>query len=426
MSLYPTTARSKIRRLAAGRLISATGGAAAYTALNFTVWERTHSPGMQALSLLLTFGVAGLMGPFAGALGDRYDRRKVMIWCEAGSAMCFVVMAFLHAPLWLIAFAFASALTELPFFTASRAAIPNLVDSPDDVSWANSLVSTSVYGGIALGPLIGGVVVAATGASWVFALNAVTFFVSIALTLTVRGDYQQLHDGEAHDEHRGIAAGATFLWRDRVLRRMTIAWFVFVLGMGISMVADAALAERFGTRAIGFAALIACWGTGSVIGSTLGRFLKPATEPVWLVIASFGIGLAALGVGYAPMFVLVLCSLLVMGASDGLTMVAETGIMQRRTPDAVRSRAMAAFEGAVSLGLACAYLMAAPVLRWVGPQVTYRIGGVSALAAAVLLLPLLRLRSRGSTPEPAIAAAPPRYASAEALEASSVRDRHPV
>jgi MFS family permease len=344
------------------------------------------------------------MGPFAGALGDRYDRRKVMIWCEAGSAMCFVVMAFLHAPLWLIAFAFASALTELPFFTASRAAIPNLVDSPDDVSWANSLVSTSVYGGIALGPLIGGVVVAATGASWVFALNAVTFFVSIALTLTVRGDYQQLHDGEAHDEHRGIAAGATFLWRDRVLRRMTIAWFVFVLGMGISMVADAALAERFGTRAIGFAALIACWGTGSVIGSTL----------------------AALGVGYAPMFVLVLCSLLVMGASDGLTMVAETGIMQRRTPDAVRSRAMAAFEGAVSLGLACAYLMAAPVLRWVGPQVTYRIGGVSALAAAVLLLPLLRLRSRGSTPEPAIAAAPPRYASAEALEASSVRDRHPV
>ena len=66
MTLYPTQARAKIRRLATGRLISVTGGAAAYTALNFTVWSRTHSPGMQALSLLLTFGVAGILGPFGG------------------------------------------------------------------------------------------------------------------------------------------------------------------------------------------------------------------------------------------------------------------------------------------------------------------------------------------------------------------------
>ena len=99
MTLYPTQARAKIRRLATGRLISVTGGAAAYTALNFTIWSRTHSPGMQALSLLLTFGVAGILGPFGGALGDRFDRRKVMIWCEAVSAVFFAAMAFAHAPL---------------------------------------------------------------------------------------------------------------------------------------------------------------------------------------------------------------------------------------------------------------------------------------------------------------------------------------
>ena len=86
--------RSNVRRLALGRLISVTGGAAAFTALNFTVWDRTHSPWMQALSLLLTFGVAGLMGPFAGALGDRFDRRKVLIWSEAISAVFFAAMAF--------------------------------------------------------------------------------------------------------------------------------------------------------------------------------------------------------------------------------------------------------------------------------------------------------------------------------------------
>ena len=223
------------------------------------------------------------------------------------------------------------------------------------------------------------------------------------------------------------------LWRDRVMRRMTVAWFVFVLGMGMGMVADAALAEHFGVQAVGFAALIACWGSGSVIGSGLGRYLTQTTEPLWLVIGSFCIALAAFGVGFAPVFVLVLVSLFAMGTSDGLTMVAETGIMQRRTPDALRSRTMAAFEAVVSLGLAAAYLMAGPVLRALGPQATYRLGGLSALAAALLLLPMLALRTEDgpggasvadeqealqeSEPIGEVVTGAPRYTSAEALEA---------
>jgi MFS family permease len=431
MSLYPTAARSKIRRLATGRLISVTGGAAAYTALNYTVWSKTHSPGMQALSLLLTFGVAGILGPFGGALGDRFDRRWLMIVCESVSAVFFTAMAFTHTPGVLILLAFGSALADIPFFTASRAAIPNLVEDEDQVSWANSLVTMGVHTGIAVGPLIGGVLVATVGASWVFLLNALTFLVSVLLTVTVRGAYQESVGDEELDEHKGLAAGLAFLWRDRVMRRMTFAWFVFVLGMGMSMVADAALAEHFGAGSIGFAALIACWGTGSVLGSWLGRFLKPATEPVWLVLGSFGIALAAFGVGVAPAFAMVLVSLLAMGTSDGLTMVAETGIVQRRTPDVVRSRVMAAFEAVVSFGLAVAYLAAAPVLRAIGPQRTYALGGVAALAAAFLLVPMLALRRRqdppdgeAATEEPVereeplgeVVTGAPRYTSAEALE----------
>ena len=99
--------RANIRRLAIGRLISVTGGAAAYTALNFTIWDRTHSPGMQALSLLLTFGVAGILGPLGGALGDRFDRRKVMVSSEALAAVIFGAMVFAHDPGVLIALAFA-------------------------------------------------------------------------------------------------------------------------------------------------------------------------------------------------------------------------------------------------------------------------------------------------------------------------------
>lgn len=387
-----TSPRTAVRRLALGRLISVTGGAGAYTALNFTVWDRTHSPGMQALSLLLTFGVAGILGPFAGALGDRFDRRKVMIWAEAVASCFFVGMVFVDDPGLLIALAFGSAISELPFFSASRAAIPNLVESDDDIAWANSLITVGVHAGIALGPLLGGLIVASGGPTWVFGINAVSFIVSLILTITVHGRFSDLEGAAEEGEHEGITAGIRFLFGDPVLRRMSIAWLVFVLGMGMGMVADAPIAESFGTGATGFGFLIAAWGSGSVLGSAAGRWMTVKTEPLWVVVGAACISVAAIGVGLAPWFWVVLVSLLVMGTADGLTIVGENGIMQRRTPDAVRSRTMAAFEALISLGLFVAYLLAIPLLRAVEPQRVYLIGGVAAAAAAIVLIPILALR----------------------------------
>jgi MFS family permease len=398
--------KSNVRRLAIGRLISVTGGAAAYTALNYTVWERTHSPFMQALSLLLTFGVAGLVGPLTGALGDRFNRRTVMIWSEATSAVFFAAMVFAKDPGLLIALAFGSAIAELPFLSASRAAIPNLVGSDEDLSWANSLVSMGAHAGIAVGPVIGGGLVAilAPGetppadrlylaGAVVFGLNTISFLVSLAITLTVRGRFEEERSSEPQPEHEGVLAGAMYLFREPVLRRMAIAWLVFVLGMGMGMVADAPLAESFGTGGWGFGLLIACWGTGSVLGTIVGRWMNSRTESLWMVFGAAGVAVSAFGVGLFGLFPLVLVSLLVMGTSDGVSIVAENGIMQRRTPDAVRSRTMAALEAVLSLGLAIAYLAAGPVLRVVEAQTVYVIAGVFALGATFVLLPLIRLRA---------------------------------
>jgi MFS family permease len=402
--------RSNVRRLAVGRLISVTGGAAAFTALNFTVWERTHSPFMQALALLLTFGVAGLLGPLAGHLGDRFDRRKVMIWSEAVGAAFFTGMAFVDTPIWLILLAFGAAIAELPFFAASRAAIPNLVESEDDIAWANSLVTLGVHAGIAVGPVIGGLLLAAAGSRAVFAVNAVSFLISLGLTITVHGRFQEDRDG-LPNEHAGLSAGLVFLWREPVLRRLTIAWFVFVVGMGMGMVADAPLAEAFGSGELGYGLMIAAWGLGSTLGAGVGRFMTARTEPVWMVAGAAGITVTAVAVGFAPLFPLVLGALLVMGVSDGLTIVSENGMMQRRTPDEIRSRTVAAFEAVLSFGLAVAYIAAGPVLQVLSPQAVYRVAALGAGGALLILLPLLRLRtgaseteSEGETPHVAVMA----------------------
>ncbi len=408
--------RSNVRRLAFGRLISVTGGAAAYTALMFSVWHSTHSALWQSGTLLLTFGVVGILGPVTGNLGDRFDRRLVMIWAEVVAAIFFAAMAFVTRPALLVPLAFASAIAESPFWSASAAAIPALAKREEDIAWANSLLGIGRNAGIMVGPVIGGVLVAVIGdtygPSWVFGLNAATFLISAVLTISVRGSYRQERNAEEEAAHQGIGAGVRFLWREHALRRMTLAWLVFLLGAGMGMVADAPLAASFGVGAFGFGALIACWGGGSVLGSLLGRRLTARTEPLWLVLGAAGIALGHLGVGLAPLFSVVLVAGLVMGTSDGLTMVAETGIMQRRTPDAVRSRVMAAFDAVLSLGLAIAYVFAAPVLKAVGPQRVYLLGGVAATIATLVLIPLRRLgvdaeETVGSAPVAAGAVTPP-------------------
>jgi MFS family permease len=253
-------------------------------------------------------------------------------------------------------------------------------------------------------------------------LNAVSFLVSLVITLTVHGSFQQAHRTADEGEHAGMAAGIVFLWRDRVMRRMSTAWLVFLLGMGIGMVADAALADSFGAGPVGFALLITCWGTGSVAGSAAGRWMTRRSEPIWLVGAAFGISAAAFGVGFAPAFTIVLIALFLMGTFDGLSIVAENGIMQRRTPDAVRSRTMAAFEAVLSAGLAVAYLLAGPARELVGAQGVYRIGGATAFVAAVALLPLLRLRhdADGADLQEDSKGAEERFTSAEELESATL------
>jgi MFS family permease len=391
--------RSNVRRLAIGRLISVTGGAAAYTALMFTVWHRTHSAAWQSIALLLTFGVVGILSPLTGHFGDRFDRRKVMMISEAAAAVVFFAMAFMDAPKPLIALAFVSAMAESAFWSSSAAAIPNLVEREEDIAWANSLLGLGRNAGIMLGPVIGGVLLTALGSPWVFAINGATFVVSVFITMSVKADYSRAHSAAEQDEHQGIMAGLRFIWRDRPLRIMVMAWTVFLLGAGMGMVADAPLAEDFGAGSAGFGLLIACWGLGSVLGSLLGRKLTERTEPLWLVLGAAGIAVSGAGIFLAWTFPVVLVCLLVMGMSDGITIVAEQGIMMRRSPDAVRSRVTAGFEALLSIGIAIAYIFAGPVLKALGAQGVYGIGGVSAGLAAIILLPLLRLHGESATPE---------------------------
>jgi MFS family permease len=392
----PVTApRSAVRRLALARLISVTGSAAAYTALMFEIYDLTGSAVWLAAALLVTEGVSGAVGPFASVLGDRFDRRNVMIVSDLAAAACFAGMAVVaESPGPLVFIAFLSALAEAPFWPASSAAIPNLVPQ-DQVSWANSLVAIGRNVGIMLGPALGGILLAAVGAPLVFAINAASFVLSAMLVVSVRATF--VGDRSDEGEHHGIWAGFRFLVREPVLRRLSVAWLVLVLGIGMAMVGDVPLVKVvFDAGSAGFGLMIGLWGAGSVLGSLAGRWLSPGTELRWLVLGTAFVACIGIAIALSPWFALVLALNVVWGAGEGLTSVAEQNILQRRTPDSVRSRVLGAVEGLFHGGLAVSYVAAAFVLPVVGARGMYAIAGVAAGLAVLVLLPLL-----GRGPEPA-------------------------
>lgn len=386
----PTSPRTAVRILSLARLISLTGSTAAFTALFYTIYHRTGSAAWLSATLLLTFGVSGLIAPLAGILGDRFDRKRVMILSDLGGAVCFGAMALAHDPALLLAAGFLAAVAESPFWSASGAAVPNLV-LEKDLAWANGLLAAGRNAGVMIGPAVGGALIHAFGASWLFAGNGVSFVVSAILVATVRASFstgQPVGSQAEAKGYRGLRAGFAFLAKDRILRTILLAWFVFILGVGMAMVADVPLAELFGAGAIGYGLINASWGAGSVLGSLAGRRMSERSEVRYLVFGSIGISFCSLGIALSPLFWLVLALSLLFGLGDGMTMVAEQGIAQRRTPDAVRSRVMAAFDGGIHLALAGSYALGGIVVPTMGPRGAYALGGVAGILAVIVLLPV--------------------------------------
>lgn len=385
----PTPPRIAIRRLAAARVISVTGSEAAWIALMVAIYADTHSTVWMSAALFVAIGASGVATPLLGSLGDRIDRRRVMIGSELGAAaVAGVTVAFTHQPVALIALALTAAVAQSPYFSASTAAVPNLVPAAD-VAWANSTISIGRNAGALLGPILGGAVAGLVAPGAVFAANAVCFAGSAAMVASVHGTFADPHRANA-EEHEGLRAGFRFILADPVLRLITLAWVVLLFLLGPVLVAELPLARSFGAGAVGYGILVACWGGGAIGGSFAGRRLAVTNERVTMVGGCAVIGAGFALVAFAPVFAFALAGMATAGLAEGAVTVSEQGILQRRTPDAVRSRATAATEAAVMGAFALSFPAAGFMINLLGVRGVYLLAGFGCAVSALILIPAMR------------------------------------
>jgi len=368
------------RRLALGRLISLSGGSAAYIAIVAAIYGRTHSAVWISAAIFASVVASVASAPLAGWIGDHFDRRRVLIAADLSAAAVSLAMAISGQPWVLVLLLGLSSVAQSPFEPASAAALPNLVE-PADVARANALVAATSSAAYLAGPLLGGLVLGA-GASpaMLFAVDAATFVVSAVLVASIRRPF----GSGATDEHPGVLAGFGVIARDRRLRIPVLAGMVSLVGVGIVDVASYPLSLHLhgGTR--GYGAMTALLGGGGLLGAALAaRVLRAGPAPV--LVWSFAACAAGLALaGGAPVLAIGLGGMALAGAGRGLGDVAATTLIQERTSDAVRSRVFAAQEGAAHVAFSVSALSGGLLVQLASARGAFGVATAFGLAAALV------------------------------------------
>lgn len=381
-------------RLWAGQGISFVGDAVTLVALVVLVVELTGSASAVG-GILIAHFLPSLAAPLAGVLADRLDRRVVLVASDLSRAALVLGAAFARDLVILYALALLMGAARTLFNPTIRAAFPGVVGE-GDLARANALVSGAFSVSAAVGPVIGGLIVASAGVRTAFALDAATFLLSAVLLsrtpmprpeAAVRmGFVQELRDGI------GYLAGA------RLPLAVVGGAFLTMLTINTTVPAEVFLAKStFGAGDAGYGLLVAVWGGGMVVGSALVAAVGGRVGPVSLYFASiFVAALALVGTGLAHTFVLALGALAMAGVANGVDDATATTILQERVPDALLGRVFSANFFGLGAGEVLAYLVGGVVVDAYGPRPTYLLAGIATAGAGFLVLLLARASVRGS------------------------------
>jgi MFS family permease len=317
---------------------------------------------------------AFVSAPFAGLLGDRYPRERLMLIVSlARAALMAATAAVLFAgfPAWTVyALSGAVALTASMLRPIQSALLPQLARTPEELTAANLVLTTVESSGIFLGPAAGGLLLAATNSQTVFAAAAGAFLVGALLLAGIRAEAPPERKAEVGFA-REFFAGFGAIGKDRNLRLIIGLYGAQTLVVGalnVLIVVTALELLDLGDAGVGF--LNSAVGVGGLLGAVAAFALVGRQR----LASDFGIGLVLWGlpialIGLFPQPAVALALLGVIGIGNTVVDVAALTLLQRTVPDEVLTRVFgvvqSVFVGTLGLGAILAPLAIAVVgIRW--------------------------------------------------------------
>jgi MFS family permease len=373
-----------------GQAISLTGSYMQTVAQTWLVLELTHSAvqlglvgALQALPVLL-FSLIG------GVLADRWPKRRVLLYTQTAAMLQALLLWILVATgtvqLWHVyVLALLLGLTSCLSRPASRSFVVELVgraDLPNAMALNSSLSNLTRI----VGPGLGGVIIAASGVSLLFLLNALSFIAvltSLALinSRELHAQVSQLTDTGAHRRQttwQSLREGVGYVWRaPALLWLVVVVGLILLFGSNFNVVLPFFATNVLHVGASGFGFLSAAAGAGSLLATLwlAWRNQQPTIRGVLLGTLAFGL----LEVLFAAsrLYALSLALIASVGAAEIVFATLALTMLQTEAPDHLRGRVMSVatlfFDGSLPLG----YLL----MGWLAS----RYGAPSALLIGALL-----------------------------------------
>lgn len=387
-----------LRLLWGARTVSLLGDAVVTVALVLLVSGRGGGSAVGALLLAQT--LPRLLGPFAGTVADRADQRRLMLGCELGQGALVGLLALALPPLpvLLVLVAGASTLATL-FAPAGRGALPALVPG-EDIPRANALLGSSLNVSLALGPALGGLIVAGAGTRGALALDALSFVVSAALLRRLPPLPAAPRESAAAGFLAETRAGWSFVARHPTARAVALGLFLVVVFAALDNVALVFLVRTTLDGGVaGYGLTASAYELGMVAATLVliraGNRVAP-TAVLLSGIAAMGAG--TLLTGLAPTVGVAVTAQGMAGIGNGLENTANETLIQQTVPRAWLGRVFGIAYGGAFVASSLAYAAGGSLLALTSPRAVFVIAGGGALASLLVVWRLL--------PRP-VAAVPP-------------------
>ena len=381
---------SRFRLLFFANLASGLGNWLALIALQVDVYDRTHSGWWVGALLIANLLPSIFLGLLFGPLVDRLSRKGLMIASDLGRLAVFCVLPFAGSATAIVALSVVAGVGNAFFRPAVLAGVPNLV-TDEELPDANAILQLVEWGSTALGPLLGGVLVAASGPDLAYWVNAVTFAVSAALVLAIPARLLQSDRPVGRGHWSELREGFQTVWHSRPLFTVLVVWTIAMVAIASTNLAEIFLAKRtLHSGDFGFGLLWSASGVGLIVGALLAndavrRFGLRVVYPRALLLWALGMAATAA----SPNVWIAALAMVVATVGNGVGVVVNITLVQRGAADHVRGRALAAIMSVNYTMMLVVFLIAGPATDALGARAVYAIAAGSLVVAAALAARLL-------------------------------------
>ena len=371
--------------LLASEALSLIGDRILAVALVVLVYDLTGSAATVSILMMLKAVPALFLGTVAGALVDRMNRKYVMVAANLAQGTLVLMIPFTDTLLTVYALYFLMSVVNQFFIPARAATLPSIVPA-ESLMAANALFSIAFVGAIALGPMIGGLLIEASGTDAAFFADSISFLIpAIAVALLA------LPRSAPRSEKRGfmdeLKTGLGYIRETKPVQQALMLAAMVYMGIGAISVLGIVIADKvLGTGAGGYGLMMSSMGVGMLIGAVLtGRFGKRADR---ITLAAAGAILSGSAISALP-FVGNLMLAFGVNMALGMGMVAvqtSANTLFQTAPEALRGRVMGVAQSLMGAASFMAMGLAGILAEWIGiTPVLGLIGGATAATGGRVL-----------------------------------------